>query len=209
MSNIERIKCGNGNVYLVSDGDNAVLVDTCRVSYRDMILEKCKKKNVRIIILTHGHVDHIQNASFLSKALNVPIAMHKGDYELTKDNWAEPMYAHNLLGKIIVKLSQKSFETDTIEPFEPAFIKDGDSLSEYGVSATIIGLPGHTKGSIGVRVGETDVIVGDALMNMAYPSKSPLYGNRAVMEQSASKISSLGNVRIHFGHGKPAKNRRW
>lgn len=103
VSNIERIKCGNGNAYLVSDGDDAVLVDTCRVSYRDMVLEKCKTKNVRIIILTHGHVDHIQNAAFLSKALSVPIAMHKGDYELTKDNWAEPMYAHNLLANLSPK----------------------------------------------------------------------------------------------------------
>lgn len=40
MINIERIKCGNGNVYLVSEGENTILVDTCRNSYRDMILEK-------------------------------------------------------------------------------------------------------------------------------------------------------------------------
>ena len=209
MQNIERMKCGNGNAYLVSDGDNSVLVDTSRVPYRDMILKKCITKNVRIIILTHGHVDHIQNAAFLSKALNIPIVMHKDDYELAKDNWAEPMFAHNLLGKIIIKLSQKSFDTDIIEPFEPAFVQDGVSLSEYGIPAVIIGLPGHTKGSIGVKVEETDVIVGDALMNMVCPSKSPLYGNRAVMEQSAAKITSLGNVRVHFGHGKPAKNRKW
>ena len=209
MENIERVKCGNGNVYLVSDGDKAALIDTCRVPYREMILKKCMAKNVRVIVLTHGHVDHCQNAAFLSKAMRIPIVMHKGDYALIKDNWAEPMFAHNLLGKMIVKLSRKSFDTDKIEPFEPAFIQDGESLSEYGVSAAIIGLPGHTRGSIGVKVGETDVIVGDALMNMVYPSKSSLYGNRAAMEQSAAKIASLGNVQVHFGHGKPAKNRKW
>ncbi len=209
MSNIERIKCGNGNAYLVSDGDNTVLVDTGRAKYRDMVLQKCKAKNVRAILLTHGHADHVQNAAFLSKALRIPIAMHRDDYELIKDNWSEPMFAHMLLGKIIVRLSRRSFETDRIEAFEPTFVKDGDSLGAYGVSAVILGLPGHTKGSIGVKVGETDLIVGDALMNMVYPTKSPLYGNRAMMEQSAARIRSLGDVRIHFGHGRSVKNRKW
>ena len=41
MNDIERIKCGNGNVYLVSEGDNAILVDTCREQYRSMIVDKC------------------------------------------------------------------------------------------------------------------------------------------------------------------------
>ncbi|MCL2140743.1 MAG: hypothetical protein FWH42_03580 [Dehalococcoidia bacterium] len=44
MSNIERIKCGNGNAYLVSDGNNAILIDTCRESYRDMILKKMQNE---------------------------------------------------------------------------------------------------------------------------------------------------------------------
>jgi len=209
MTGIERIKCGNGNVFLISNNDNAVLVDTCRLPYRDLILGKCKSKNVRLIVLTHGHIDHIQNAAFLSKELNVPIAMHRDDYELTKNNWAEPMFAHSLLGKFIIKLSQKSFETDVIEPFEPVYLADGDSLSEYGITATVVGLPGHTKGSIGVEVGVTDVIVGDALMNMVYPSKSPLYGDRMNVEQSAAKISALGDVMVHFGHGKSVRNRKW
>ena len=210
MGVIERIKCGNGNAYLVTDGDSAILVDTCREQYRDLILEKCKVKNVRLIILTHGHIDHIQNSAFFSKKLNAPIAMHEADMELTRSNWSEPMYAHTILGRIIIRLSQQSFEHDKIEPFEPLlFLKESDSLAEYGVDATVIELPGHTKGSIGIMVGDTDIIVGDALMNMPFPSKSPLYGNRAAMEKSAAKISASGGAMIHFGHGKPVRNRDW
>ncbi|MCL2162786.1 MAG: MBL fold metallo-hydrolase [Oscillospiraceae bacterium] len=210
MTSIERIKCDNGNVYLVSNGDNAVLIDTYRESYRDMILEKCKTKKVSLIILTHGHVDHIQNAAFLSKELNAPIAMHKGDYELTKDNWAQPLSAGSLLGKIILMLSKKSFKADRIDPFEPhVFLSEGYALDDYGVPATVIELPGHTKGSIGVLVEDADVIVGDALMNMVYPTKSPLYCDKENMKTSAAKISALGDVMVYFGHGKPVKNRNW
>jgi len=209
MSNIERIQCGNGNAYLLSDGEDAVLVDTCRIQYKEKIVERCKKKNVRLIVLTHGHIDHIQNAAFFSKELNAPIAMHKADCGLITNNLAEPLSAHSILGKFILKLSQKSFEKDKAEPFAPGImLQEGDSLQEDGVSATIIELPGHTKGSIGIKTGNS-VIVGDALMNMFYPVKSPLYGDKAAMEKSAERISSFGDMTIYFGHGKPVKNKLW
>ena len=210
MSHIERIQCGNGNCYLVTDGESAILVDTGRTKFREKILAKCRGKNVRLIVLTHGHVDHVQNAAFLSEALHAPVAMHGDDYGLAKDNRSEPMSAHGLLGKIVLKLSQKSFQVDKIEPFEPqVFLKDGDSLREYGVPAAVVELPGHTKGSIGILVDDTDILVGDALMNMFCPAKSLLYGDRGRMEQSAARISALGGVTVHFGHGKPVKNRDW
>ena len=41
----------------------------------------------------------------------------------------------------------------TLQEFKPdIFLKDGDSLSGYGVNASIIALPGHTDGSIGIDV---------------------------------------------------------
>ena len=210
MADIERIKCGNGNDYIVSDGDSSILVDTCHEEYRELILGKCRMKNVKLIVLTHGHFDHIQNAAYLSDRLNAPIVMHKDDYALIRDKLAEPLLAHTLLGKIIMMMSQKGFGQAKIEPFEPkTCLNDGDNLEHCGIPATIIGLPGHTRGSIGIIVGNTEIIVGDALMNIAYPTKSPLYGDRAIMEQSAAKISSLGDMTIYFGHGSPAKNRKW
>jgi len=136
--------------------------------------------------------------------------MHKADYDLIQDNWAEPLSAQSLLGKIILNMSMKSFKQDTVEPFEPEiYLKEGDSFEQYGISATVIELPGHTKGSIGINVNDTDIIVGDALMNMIYPAKSSLYGNKDIMEKSADKINGFGKVKIHFGHGKSILNRKW
>ena len=210
MSNIERIQCGNGNCYLVYEGDDAILVDTCRAQHRYKILEACKNKNVKLIVLTHGHVDHIQNAAYLSKELNAPIAMHKADYELSKDNMKEPLSAHKILGKLVLALSIKSFREDIIESFEPeVFLQEGDTLEFYGIQAAVVELPGHTKGSIGLMVDEGALIVGDALMNMFYPTKSMLYGDRNMMEKSAKKISSYNDTTIYLGHGKPVGNRNW
>lgn len=195
---------------MIHQDGNAILVDTSRTKYREKLLNICKKANVILIVLTHGHVDHIQNAAYLSNQLNIPIAMHREDYELTKDNTLQPLLAHNIFGKLILAISHRSFEQDEIEPFEPSvFLQEGDSLAPYGIDAMVVGLSGHTKGSIGLNVWGENFIVGDALMNMLYPAKSMLYGDLEEMEKSANKISESRARIIHFGHGKSAYNRRW
>jgi glyoxylase-like metal-dependent hydrolase (beta-lactamase superfamily II) len=210
MNRIERIKCGNGNCFLIYQDDNAILVDTCRTKYRKKILDICKNAGVKLIVLTHGHIDHISNAAFLSKELSVPIAMHKDDYELTKNNMLQKLYAHQIVGKIILAISIKSFQQEKIELFEPeVFLKNGDTLKNFGVDATIIELQGHTKGSIGIKTGNSDFIIGDALMNMFYPTTSMLYSDFQKMKESANYISGFGQMMIHFGHGKSVPNRKW
>lgn len=210
MERILRIPCGNVNCYLVSNGENAILVDTCREKYRQKILDACNPFRVRLLVLTHGHVDHVQNAAFLSQKLDCPVAMHRADRSLLTDNMNQPLSAGSFLGKIVLSASIKSFKTDDIPVFSPTvFLEDGDSLHDYGFAATVVGLPGHTDGSIGLDVGGRGLIVGDALMNMFYPTVSMLYHNREIMLKSAAKIEGFGVRTIHFGHGKPVENRKW
>ncbi len=207
---IQRIKCGNGNCYIVEENGNALLIDTARPKYRDKILAACQKANVQLIVLTHGHMDHCQNAAYLSQQLNVPVAICQADAHLIQDNMLQPLYAKTFLGKLVLSLSQKAFLYDTIPPFTPEiFLEDGDSLANYGINATIIALPGHTNGSVGIDLGKDGLIVGDALMHMFYPTVSMLYHDHEQMLESARKIGTLGERTIYFGHGKPRPNRKW
>lgn len=210
LTNIRRIKCGNGNCYILEENENAVLVDMARTKYREKILSACRKTNIRLIVLTHAHLDHCQNAAFISEKLNVPIAICRADEELIKDNMLQPLHAKTLAGKAVLFFSVKSFYRDEIQPFAPeVYLQDGDSLEEFGISAKIVGLPGHTKGSIGIDFGKDGIIVGDALMNMFYPTVSMLYHDCEQMLESAKKISGMGERTVYFGHGKPKKNRDW
>lgn len=209
MVDIHRIVCGNVNCYIVADHGKAVLIDTGREKYREKILEKCKEFHVSLIVLTHGHIDHCQNAAYLAAALHVPIAMSEKDKDLIPDNRKQSLTAKTFLGKIVLSVSLSSFEKDSLELFEPAiYLKNGDDLSGYGIDAKIIELPGHTKGSIGVKI-EDNLFVGDALMNMFYPTISMLYTDEREMLKSAGFISGLEVDTIHFGHGKPKRNRKW
>lgn len=210
MSEVHRIKCGNGNCYIIENGTNGILVDTGKSEYVNKVIEQCKFYSVKLIILTHAHFDHAENTAKISDALGIPIGMNEQDCNLIQSNTNQSMSAANILGKIVLSASTKEFSKRTIPDFKPnIFLRDGDSLIDYGIDAQIIALPGHTNGSIGIDVDKKHLIVGDALMNMFYPTVSMLYNNRNKMLESARKISSIGDRMIYFGHGKPMLNRRW
>ena len=202
---IYRVKCGNGNCYVLEEKGRAVLVDTGTIEYRKAIEEKIKRFPIKLIVLTHGHFDHCQNADYFSKLFGAPVAMNKKDVGLLKNQMKEKLSAKTIPGKIVLLFSLLSLKKVKMNITPSVFLEDGDLLKAYGVDAEVIALPGHTQGSIGIDCKEDCVIVGDALMNMFYPTVSMLYGNEKMMRQSAEKIKEMGDKTIYFGHGKPVK----
>ena len=164
MTRIKRIPCGMVNCYLLTGKDGAVLVDTGETGYEEKILEACAGKNVRLIMLTHGHIDHIQNAAYLARELKAPIGMNEKDLALKQNQFAQPLSGTGIFGKILESASKKKMKKNRIEDFTPEiFLKEGDTLESYGIEASVLELPGHTEGSIGLEVDGQAVIVGDAL----------------------------------------------
>ena len=210
MSKIHRIKCGNVNCYIVESGTNGILVDTGKKEFVDKVIEACRGYNIRLIVLTHAHFDHAENAAQISNTLGAPIGMNERDGNLILSNTNQSLLASTLLGKVVLSASLKEFSVRAMPGFKPdLWLHDGDSLCDYGIDAQILALPGHTDGSIGIDVEKKYFLAGDALMNMFYPTVSMLYHDRDAMMESARRISSIGDRMIYFGHGKPVSNRRW
>lgn len=210
MELIKKIKGGGSNCYLITNKDKSILIDTGRKNRRKSILKACEGYNITLIVLTHGHIDHVQNAIYLSKQLNAPIAINKKDVALLKDNSCRMLKSTGVIGNFVRFLSVLSIKMERMNDFEAdVFLEHGDSLLKYGIDATVIELPGHTEGSIGIKVGKKDLIVGDALMHILKPSVSLLYENREKMLLSAKKIQNFSEKKIYFGHGNPVMNRKW
>ncbi len=205
MDKIIPIKCGNVNCYVISGDSGSVLVDTGRAGNRDYLLNALKNYNIKLIVLTHGHNDHIANTKFLSDKLNTKIAIHESDYEFSKDNSSRIIYSKSLMGWMIRFFSKLSFKSK-FGDFEPDFfLEDNQSLQEYGINALVYTLEGHTKGSIGLLVNKKDLIAGDTFMNMARPSYSLIAEDFDALKKSIEKIKKLNIETIYPGHGKPFK----
>ena len=208
MTQIHWIKCKTDNCYVVENGSDAILVDTGSAISYDKVLEECSKYNMKLIVLTHVHFDHAENAAKLSKHFNIPVACHEADFELFESFDKQPMESYGIVGKVVLDTSLKVLRNTKVEkPENLIFIKDGDDLSAYGFDAKIIGMPGHTKGSIGVDVEGTHLLVGDELDNWISPATGHLYNDLDAIKNSADKIVKLGERTLYYGHGKPTKNK--
>jgi len=208
---IQRLKCGVNNAYILTQDDSSILIDTATVKDKKKILRACAGKNIRLIVLTHGHYDHAQNAAFLSRELGAPVAMHPADVPLLSDMNSEPLQSPVWTGKILIWFTKfTNGRLNRCEPFELAVeLHDGFSLEPYGINAHVIALPGHTRGSIGI-VSADGLIAGDALTNLFPPAgKAALYSDEAAMHASTAKAGALGDMTVWFGHGGPVKNRVW
>ena len=208
MITVKQIKGGTDNCYLVTDGRQAILVDTASKQNFDMVAAECDKYDMKLIVLTHVHFDHAENAAELSRRYGIPVAVHQKDEELFEGFDKQPLKSYGLVGRAVLGLSLKVLrETPVERPENLIFVKEGDHLSPYGIPAKIIELPGHTLGSVGVDVNGEHLLVGDALDNWIFPATGHLFYDRDALRRSAEKIRALGSRTVYYGHGKPTNNR--
>ena len=71
---ITYIKGGTDNCYIVSDGSKAILFDTASKENLKQVEDECSKYDLKLIVLSHPHFDHAENADVLSKKFNIPVA---------------------------------------------------------------------------------------------------------------------------------------
>ena len=83
---IIRIKSGNTNCYLLfrESTKKSVLIDA-GVSSDHTFLERLQAKGylsqIALVILTHGHYDHVGHAAMLQNRFHIPVAIHRNELE--------------------------------------------------------------------------------------------------------------------------------
>ena len=207
MIEIKRIKGGTDNCYLVTDGGQAILVDTASGQNLDQVMAECDKYTLKLIVLTHVHFDHAENAAALSARYGVPVAIHRKDEALFDRFDKQPLKSSGLVGCVVLGMSLKVLRNTTVaRPDNLIYVEEGDDLNAYGFNAKVIELPGHTLGSIGLDVEGRHLLVGDALDNWIRPGTGHLFYDKEATRKSAEKIRALGDRTIYYGHGKPTPN---
>ena len=143
-----------------------------------------------MIVLTHGHFDHIMALDDLRDRTGAPVYVHEDDAELLGDSQKN---AYSLF------FSNK-FEAINADKT----LTDGDTLTLGDEKLTVIHLPGHTQGSIGL-LGDGFILTGDTLFDRGV-GRSDLYGGDAMkLYASIGRLAELDpSLTIHPGHGKSA-----
>ena len=209
MTKIIPLLQGGDNCYILENGGRAALVDTGRKRTRKRLLKALAPWNIELILLTHGHFDHIYNAAFLAREYNAKIALSEADLELARDNRIHEIHSRGLLGYFIRKVSVASINRIRTDAFEPSFfLRDGQALDAYGFDgASIIALPGHTEGSVGILCGGA-CIAGDSVMSMGGVSAARIAEDFEKADQSVKVLRETGAEVFYPGHGGPIPRKK-
>jgi hydroxyacylglutathione hydrolase len=194
------------NCYLLRKGDQFLLIDTS-FAFRRRFIENefdrlgCQPANLKLIVLTHGDIDHVGNAAYLGVKFKTLIGMHPDDWGMVEQGdmfWnrkADNSAFRNAIRKFIRLGKSNRFTPDIA-------LQDGMNLHDYGFDLTIVGIPGHSSGSIGVLTREGDLFCGDFYMN---GSSGPSFGfgDPVDFEPSAEKFKGMPIRTVYPGHGQP------
>lgn len=185
--NIERILVPHfgTNCYLVWSKKEAAIIDPGEGL--EEILKRIKEKelDLKYIILTHGHFDHILAVYDLKRLTNAKVAIHKED--------ADMLTNANLSLASKYNIPQKSVTADM-------FLDEGSKIEIGDECFDVIHTPGHSKGSICLKCGDI-LLSGDTLFKQTVGIYTSV--NKEIMKASVKKILSLPDeTRVYPGHNE-------
>ena len=214
IEGIYRIIGVRSNIYLI-EGEDLVLIDTGMPGDGNKVLEVLKdlgyrKEDLKYILITNAHMDHVGSLAFLKKATGAKIVA-----SIKEKNFIEgrrmlcSMKREGVGGKFfkIILFMLEKFAAK----YEPTILDipfDGNENNETVKGVKIINTPGHSMGSLSyLCLTKWAVFTGDALTSVPVPGL-PL---RAGCSDHGQVLVSVKYISKHnfntalFGHGISVK----
>jgi len=207
---VRTIPLGRVNAFLIR-GTRPVLVDTGLPGSDERILAVLKEegynfRDLGLIIITHVHTDHFGSAVAISAKTGAPVLVHADEAgSLAAGNGLQPVPV-SLVGSVFSLLIGR--ETPHPElAVDPAYRVTGPyRLDAFGIDGEVVPAPGHTRGSLAVRLATGEYIVGDLLMGLfpAHHPRFPVFAEDmgALAESLHSMIAMRPGI-VYTGHGGP------
>lgn len=164
--NIYSKRVGINRCYVIK-ADGCIMVDTGPPQSRKAIEKWLGKipinpQEIQLIILTHGHPDHVGSALSVKNFTGAQVALHENDKYMFENGQVDWPTAASTWGHVARYLFRplafifrfKGSKVDLIIEDE------GLSLEQYGIPGKVIHTPGHTPGSVSVLLETGDAFVG-------------------------------------------------
>ena len=201
------LRMGRVNCYLIQTAAGHVLIDTGgsnarKALHRELEGAGCMPGSLKLVLLTHGDFDHIGNAAYLRSAFAARIAMHRDDSGMAERG---DMFVNRKKPNILIRALVPIFTGfGTSERFTPdVLLDDGYDLSQHGLEAKVICLPGHSSGSIGILTASGELFCGDLFENTKGPALNSLIDDSPAANASAANLEGLRIGTVYPGHGQP------
>jgi glyoxylase-like metal-dependent hydrolase (beta-lactamase superfamily II) len=183
----------NGFLVTCDATRDAILIDPGDEIEGLLAIAQASEVTVRLILLTHGHVDHVAGVARAKRATGAPVGVHRDDLFLY-----EAAIQHGLFFGLRVE-----------QPPPPdLFLSPGTPLAFGRCSVEVHHTPGHSPGGVclhvrGAEADETHLFVGDTLFAGSIGRTDLPGGDYETLMQSIRTVL-LGfddAAIVHQGHG--------
>ena len=176
----------NNYVIIDTDSHEAVLIDCSHATDEIMAYIKQQKANLKYILLTHAHFDHVLGVDYFQKKYHVPVYCSQKDESLLKqiNDYMKCM-----------KLSPVK------EPQMDGYIEQKElKIGRYPIQ--VIQTPGHTNGSVCYFI-KAMLFSGDTLFKESYGRTDFPGGDEHAMQKSLHLLFKTlpDDVAVYPGHG--------
>ena len=166
-------------------------------------------QDVQLVVITHGHWDHVGSAGELKAITGAKLAMHQREVHWLEQSLAPLPPGVTLWGRIFISLHKKFMPLINIPPakVDVALGDEGLSLSDYGIPGRVLHTPGHSSGSLSVLLDTGEAFVGDLAMNkfpLRFSPGLPIFAeDQAAVVESWRSLLDQGATTVYPAHGKP------
>ena len=206
--NVTTVAMGSFNIYFIETDTGYILVDTGWIGEEEKLEEAfsaagISPKDVNLIVLTHGHMDHVGTTAFAKALTSADILCHEYTATFIRDGKSAPAVAHDLRGRFFNVITPRSFPG--IEP--DIVMKEEFDLRPYGIDGKVVHTPGHTQGSITIVLDNGEMLLGDLVRGTEQEIHlGSYYEDKDVLIQSLEKLAAYDADKIYMSHGTSIDN---
>lgn len=205
------------NSYLVEEGGEVTIIDAgapglWRLVPAELAAMGRTLEDVRAIVLTHGHSDHVGYAERARRERGLPVLVHEADEALAKGEVKNPAKGARMRVSPMLSFTWWAMRRGLLRV--PPLVAvgtfgDGATLDVPG-APRVIAVPGHTPGSAALHVASRDALfVGDAMAMYTVtdgyrgPRVAAFSADYAQARESLLRLDGVDARLVLPGHGEP------